>query len=215
MENKAESNICAAKLSAVIFGILGGLGGLNHGIGETLQGNVPAEGFFINSWTQGPIAEYMGGEPGMTIIPNLLITGILTIIVSIMVIVWSVWFVQRKKGGLILILLSITMMLTGGGVGPPVIGILAGTAGLGINASHNWWKKNLSVNIRALLAKFWPWIFGITVLNGVFLVIVSVILVYSIGFNNPDLFVMNFFFSVIFQLFTIFTGIAYDIRKND
>ncbi|KUK27634.1 MAG: Uncharacterized protein XD60_0050 [Acetothermia bacterium 64_32] len=67
----------------------------------------------------------------MTIVPNLLVTGVLTIIVSLAVIVWSVAFVQRKRGGLILILLSTAMLLVGGGFGPPIMGILAGVAGLG------------------------------------------------------------------------------------
>lgn len=60
----------AANIIASIFGVLGGLGGITHGIGETLQGNVVPEGIIINSWTQGPIAANMGGEPGMTIVPN-------------------------------------------------------------------------------------------------------------------------------------------------
>lgn len=70
----------------------------------------------------------------MTIVTNLLVTGVLTIIVSLAVIVWSVAFIQRKRGGLILILLSTAMLLAGGGFGPPILGILDGVAGLGINA---------------------------------------------------------------------------------
>ncbi|HAF70118.1 TPA: hypothetical protein DCL37_01955 [Candidatus Acetothermia bacterium] len=127
----ALTTISAARIVASIFGVLAGLGGLTHGIGEALQGNVAPEGIVINSWTQGPIATNMGGEPGMTIVPNLLVTGVLTIIVSLAVIVWSVAFVQRKRGGLILILLSTAMLLVGGGFGPPIMGILAGVAGLG------------------------------------------------------------------------------------
>jgi hypothetical protein len=38
MENKTAFS--AAKGTALIFGILAGLGGLTHGIGEVLQGNV-------------------------------------------------------------------------------------------------------------------------------------------------------------------------------
>ena len=90
------SNIHASRLAAITFGILAGLGGMWHGIGEILQGNVAPDGIIINSWTQGPIATNMGGEPGMTIVPNLLITGILCIVVSLAVIVWAAVFVQRR-----------------------------------------------------------------------------------------------------------------------
>lgn len=62
-------------MTATLFGALAGVGGLVHGIGEVLQGNVAPEGLIINSWTVGPIATNMGGEPGMTIVPNLQITA--------------------------------------------------------------------------------------------------------------------------------------------
>lgn len=215
MEGKNRfSTFSAAKGIASIFGALAGLGGLVHGVGETLQGNVAPSGIAINSWTVGPIATNMGGEPAMTIVPNLLVTGILTIIVSLAVIVWSVAFVQRKNGGLILLLLSIAMLLVGGGFAPPVIGVLASVSGLGINSPHNWWRTHLPVNVRRVLAQVWPWVFGVCVINGVFLVVGSIILVYAFGLNNPDLFVNGFFFAIISVLLSIFTGIAYDIQNN-
>lgn len=204
----------AARIAALIFGILAGLGGITHGIGEVLQGNAVPEGIWIYSWTQGPIASNMGGEPGITIVPNLLVTGILTIIVSMTVIIWASFFVQKKNGGRILILLSVIMLLVGGGVGPPIIGILAGIAGSGINASSALWLKHLSNNSRRFLAALWPWIFGIAVINGVFLVIGSVVLVYFFDLNNPDLFANSFFFSIVSLLLMIFTGRAYDIQRE-
>ncbi len=157
---------------------------------------------------------YMGGEPGITIVPNLLITGILTIIVSLALILWAAAFVQRKKGGLVMILLSVILLLVGGGVGPPIIGILAGVAWLGIGVPLTWWGKHLSVSLRRILATLWPWIFGVAVINGVFLVIGSLILVYFFDLNNPDLFTNSFFFTVVFLLLLNFTGRAYDIQKS-
>ncbi|HEX2729422.1 MAG TPA: hypothetical protein VHM16_06670 [Rubrobacteraceae bacterium] len=207
--------ISAARIVASTFGILAGLGGITHGVGETLQGNVTPDGIFINSWTQGPIATNMGGEPGMTVVPNLLLTGILTIIVSLAVIVWSTALVRRGHGGLVLILLSIAMLLVGGGFGPPIIGVLAGVAGLGIQAPHTWWREHLPVRVRRFLAGSWPWVFGVCVINGVFLVVGSVILVYLFGLNNPNLFVGSFFFAVVSLLVTVFSGIAYDIQQGE
>jgi hypothetical protein len=205
----------AARVVASTFGVLAGLGGIWHGIGEVMQGNVAPKGIVIESWTQGPIATNMGGEPGMTIIPNLLITGILNIIVSLAVIVWAVAFVQRRKGGVVLVFLSIAMLLVGGGFGPPLIGILAGVAGAGINAPLTWWRSHLPANLRRFLAGLWPWVFGICALSGVLLVVGSLILVYSFGVNNPDFFVMNFFFTVLALVLTILMGIAYDIENSE
>lgn len=202
----------AAKITASIFGVLAGLGGLVHGIGEVLQGNVRPAGIIINSWTQGPIATNMGGEPGMTVIPNLLATGIVTILVSLAIVVWAL-IVRDKKGGRILLVLSVILMLVGGGFGPPLIGILAGAAGTGIGAPLTWWRKRLSFNVRSLLAGSWPWLFAIAVANGIFLVIGSVIAVYFFGLNNPDLFTNSFFLSIVLLLATIFSGQAYEAHK--
>lgn len=212
MEKKTAFS--AARSTASIFGILAGVGGLTHGIGEVLQGNVKPGGIIINSWTQGPIAAHMGGEPGMTIVPNLLVTGILNIIVSLAVIIWAA-FVHDKRGGRILLLLSVLMMLVGGGFGPPVIGILAGLAGTGIGRPSAWWQKRLSTKGWRFLSALWPGILGVTVVNGVFLVIGSVVLVYLFDYDNPDLFTNSFFFSVLSLALTIFVGRGYDTQKRE
>ena len=212
MENRIAFS--AAKGTALAFGILAGLGGLTHGIGEVLQGNAKPDGMIIDSWTQGPIATNMGGEPGMTIVPNLLVTGILTILVSLAVMVCAA-SVRNKNGGRVLLLLSVIMLLVGGGFGPPIIGILAGVAGTGIGAPSTWWSKRLAASVWRFLGTLWPWVFGVAVINGVFLVIGSLILVYFCDLNNPELFVNSFFFSVLSLLLTIFTGRAYDIRKSE
>lgn len=214
MERKgATTNKSAARIVASTFGCICGLGGITHGIGEMLQGSVPPGGIVINSWTQGPIATYMGGEPALTIVPNLLVAGLLTIIVSLATIVWSVVFVQRKHGGLVLMLLSIAMLLVGAGFAPPILGILAGVAGIGINA-HTWWGARLPMNIQHFLAKSWPWVYGISLINGVFLVAGSIILVYFVELNNPNLFVYSFFFAIVSVLLSIMTGAAYDVQKG-
>src|SRR5574339_1240572 len=156
----------AARLVASIFGMLAGLGGLMHGPGEILQGNVEPGGIAFNSWTVEPIATNVGGEPAMSLIPNLLISGILTILVSLAVIVWAAVFVERRRGGLILILLSLSMLLVGGGFAPPLIGIIAGIAGLGIHARAPDWYKHLSSTSQHAVAAAWPWLFGLCVMNG-------------------------------------------------
>jgi len=200
MEGKnVLTNISAARSVASTFGVLAGLGGLTHGIGEMLQGNIAPSGMFIVSWTQGPIATHMGGDPGMSIVPNLLITGVLAIVVSLITITWAVAFVQRKHGGAVLILLSIAMLLVGGGFGSPIIGILAGIAGTSINAPLTWWRTRLAGNARYLLAQLWPWVFGVALINGVFLFVGAIFLVYAFGS----------------LLLTIITGVAYDLRSSE
>ena len=111
------------KVAASALGIFAGLGGPVHGPGEILQGNVAPSNIVFEAW---PSLAALSGEPAMTIIPNLLVTGILAIIVGVLLSVWSAKFVSRKHSGLVMILLSILLLLVGGGLIPPLFGIAAG-----------------------------------------------------------------------------------------
>ena len=126
------------KFAASALGIFAGLGGASHGAGEILQGNTAPSGLVIEAW---PELTALQGEPAMTIIPSFLITGILTIIFGLIVAVWAAKFVQRKNGGLVLILLSIIMLLVGGGLFPPVFGVVAGIIGTRIKPSSESKQK--------------------------------------------------------------------------
>ncbi len=211
---KTEKQISAARATSSLFGMLAGLGGLWHGIGSIQQGSVAPGGIVFNTWAEGPVADKMGGEPAMTVMPNLLLAGILTVVVALAVMIWAALFVGKGRSGWGLIILSIAMLLTGGGFAPPVIGVLAGIAGLGIDAPHNWWRAHLSDGTRLLMARSWPWVFGISVANGAFLFFGSFFLVYLTEFNAPNLFVGSFLFAVISLSVTICTGIAYDLSNG-
>ena len=216
MRNKnGSTRPSAARIVASLFGVLAGLGGMTHGIGEVLQGKVAPEGIVINSWTQGPIATNMGGEPGITLVPNLLLTGLLTILVSLTILVWAARYVQRKNGGRILIVLSILMLLVGGGIGPPLIGILAGVAGSAIGIPLAGWRCRLPLNARHSLATLWPWLFAVAAISGSFLVVGSLILVFFFGLNNADLFLNTFYITVLSLLLTVLIAPLFDSRQGD
>jgi hypothetical protein len=143
--------------TSVTVSTFGALAGIEHGIGEVLQGNVAPEGVMILSWPDSEMFEILSGEPAMTFVPNLLVTGILAILISLILLVWVTMFVERKHGGLVLILLSVVMLLVGGGFGPPIIGIIVGVAATRINAPLSWWRTHLYSGSRRFLAKVWPW----------------------------------------------------------
>jgi len=120
------------RAAASIIGIFAGLSGASHGLGEILQGNTAPSGIMIEAW---PGLTSLRGEPAMTIVPNFIVTGVLTIIFGLIVAAWAGAFVQRKNGGLVLILLSLVMLLVGGGLFPPVFGVAAGIIGTRIKQS--------------------------------------------------------------------------------
>jgi hypothetical protein len=213
--NRLFGGLSAARLTATIFGVLGGFGGLIHGIGESLQGNVAPGSIYFESWSQGPIYDHMGGDPAISLVPNLLITGILAIVVSLIVMVWSAAFVGRKRGGLVLIGLMIVQLLVGGGVGPIVVGVLAGVAGLGIDAPHAFWRERLSSPVRRALAALWPWLFAISLISGLLLFVVTLILVFVFHTGTSDFYFGIFQLTAVSLLLSVIAGPAYDAGRGE
>lgn len=161
----------ATKTVATWLGVLAGLAGLEHGYFEILQGNVRPPGLMFAS--MGPPCDpariWNACEPAMSILSNFLITGILALLLSLAVIIWSAGFIQHRIGGLVLILLSVALLLFGGGFFPPLIGIIGGAAGMQINRPL---PGKTPSSIQRLAAKLWPWTLAILVawLLGQFLV---------------------------------------------
>jgi len=114
-----------------------------------------------------------------------------------------------------MILLSILMLLVGGGFGSPIVGVLAGVAGTGIDAPLTGWRTRLPANLRRFLARLWPWVFGVALVSGLFLFIGAIILVHLFGVGDADLYLNNFYITVLSLLLTILTGAAYDTQHGE
>jgi hypothetical protein len=149
----------ATRVVASVFGIYAGLLGATHGVMEMRQGNVTSDGILIQA--MGPPCQmsevWHGCWPAVTLVPSYLVTGVLAVLVSVAVIVWAMFFVQRKHGGLILILLAIMILPVGGGIIPAWIGIIAGAVATRISAPLTWWRERLSGRSLRFLAGWWPW----------------------------------------------------------
>ena len=146
----------ATKTVAMWFGVSAGIAGLEHGYFEILQGNTKPEGLMIASMGLPCVPEEIWNacEPAMTIIRNFIVTGFLAVITGLLVLIWSALFLQRKCGGLILILLSVMLLLFGGGLFPPLIGIVGGVAGTKINKPVSREQTGTMLRIGTAL---WPW----------------------------------------------------------
>jgi hypothetical protein len=197
---------------AAICGGLAGVGGITHGVGEVLQGSRSPDGIVFDSWAQGRIARNLGGEPAMTLVPNLLITGTLTILASLAVLLWAVAFVDGPHAGRGLVLLSVVMLLVGGGFGPPMLGMLAGLAAAGAHASRQRWTGPLAGRTGRLLASLWPGLFWLCVLDAALLVVGSPVVAGALDLAVPDLFVYSLFLVVVSMPLATLAGIANDLR---
>lgn len=154
------------------LGVLVALAGIEHGVGEILQGSVRPEGPVIESWADSEAFEILGGEPAMTIVPNLLVTGVLAVVAAGAVGLWAVGFIDRRHGGLVLVLLSVLLLLVGGGFGPPLIGIMIGLASTRMGSGG----RRPPGAVSRVLGGAWPWLLVAAVLGYLSLVPGSIVL---------------------------------------
>jgi len=199
----------ATRVVASLFGILAGFGGPEHGYFEILQGNVRPDSLIIAA--MGPPCDpekvWNLCEPAMTVIPSFLVTGILATVIGLITMIWAAAFVQRKNGGIVLMLLSIALLLVGGGLFPPVIGIIAGVVATKINAP----LTRRPGSVLRFFAELWPWppvaffvwVFGQFVVGYFFNEFLQ-----KSGSLSPLLIVG-------LLLLSIFTGFAYDVHDPD
>ena len=110
-----------------VMGTIAGIAGFEHGVGEIMQGNVVPPGIFFESWPDSKLFANMAGEPAMSLIPNILISGMISIIVSGYLIYWSITKTDSKYYGYGYLGLSFLLLLVGGGFGPPLLGIILGS----------------------------------------------------------------------------------------
>lgn len=158
MENTEASNkTSATRIVASTFGVLVGLAGIEHGFFEILQGSRKPGSLLFEAI--GPAQRFWehGTEHALTIVPNLLVTGILAMLLGILVVLWSVGFVQKKYGAGVLLLLSILLFLVGGGFSPVFLAIVAAVTATRINQPLAWWRAHIPAGIQSFLAWLWPW----------------------------------------------------------
>ena len=170
----------AVRITVAVMGSLMGAAGVEHGIGEALSGNIAPAGMMIRSWPNSAFFHSLNGEPAMTIVPNLLLTGVLAILLSASFITWSIFFARRKNGGLVMMLLAVPMALFGCGIFPPVQAFLVGVAAqiLAIPA------RKPATGVEKWIGKAWPWLFVICCLAWLALFPGVAVMGYFFGFEN-------------------------------
>ncbi|MFX0183201.1 MAG: hypothetical protein ACFE95_09005 [Candidatus Hodarchaeota archaeon] len=202
----------ASRVTVSTFGAILGIAGLEHGVGEILQGNKAPDSIFIQSWPNNQLYEILNGEPAMTIIPNYFLTGILAILTSTILIIWAIVFIEKKYGGLIFILLSFLTMLVGGGLaGPILIGIIVGIAGTRINSQFTWMNEHIST--RTFLSKIWKYSYIVSVSSWFSLWPGLIILGIFVSVIEPLIVILLILVSFFSMLLTIFSSFAYDSLK--
>jgi hypothetical protein len=191
------------RVTAPTLGVLAGLGGLTHAIGEMRQGAVAPDGLTFESWAEGPIHDYMGGDPAMSLIPHLFLTGLAVIVVAAALLWWSLAPIRSTRRGWGLLGLSVLLLLVGGGFGPPTFGIVGGIAAIVLGRRRAGMRSGDRV-----LARAWPWVYVALVAAGTVLIIGGTAGVYLLDITNGDIFFGDFAVIVALGALAIPTGAA-------
>ena len=156
-ERAAFQNLNATRIIATVIGVFFGLfSGVNHGIFEVLQGNRPTGDLFIYAIGEAQRFWPLGGELAFTLIPNFLLTGILSIVVGVAIVIWSLWFLSTRHGSTVFLGLFILSFLVGGGIGQAFFFIPASAFAMRIGKPLAWWRKVLPHNTWSFLSRLWP-----------------------------------------------------------
>lgn len=208
----------ATRIVASTFGILVGLAGIDHGIFEILQGNIAPDGLMIAAI--GPAQRFWiyGEETALTIVPNYLITGVLAVIFGLLVTLWAGFFIEKKYGAGILMLLSIALFLVGGGFAPIFMALIASLTASRINKPLKFWRAVLPNAVRAFLAKLWLEVLVAFVIIFVFSVVVAIFGWPLTAFLDTETTFEHLntlsFVMIGMMLLTVFSGFAYDIQQQ-
>jgi hypothetical protein len=155
----AHANNTATRAVATAMGVLVGIGSIDHGLLECLQGFRRTPGLLINalgpglSWTVWK----QGGEGAFTLIPNFLVTGIVATLLGICMIRWSFRSLHKPNGPAVFLLLGLASFLTGGGVAQVVLFMFTWAVASRIRASLALWQWLIPCPVRPLFGTLWPW----------------------------------------------------------
>jgi hypothetical protein len=201
-KRSAFSNLSATRITLTTAGVIFGIAGFNHGFFEFLQGNTPTPGLLIQAIGEAQRFWAQGTEDAFTIIPNFLITGLLAMAIGLMIIVWSLRFIQTKHGRSVFLAFFIPAWAFGTRMDKPL----------------TWWKKVLPRSIWPFLSRLWIVtlaLFTITILIGLEMAIFG----YFPGMTDPDTIqntAMSFVIAAaLLNIVTFIAGFGHELQRME
>jgi hypothetical protein len=206
----------ATRSIACTLGVLVGIGSIDHGLLECLQGFRSTPGLIVNALGSGYrwTVWKQGGEGAFTLIPNFLVTGVIAALLGLVIIIWSVRFMSSPHGPSLFLSLGVASFLTGGGVAQIVLITLAWAVATRIGASLEFWRRLIPPTARPQLGRLWPWTLGVA--TALFILALEIaVFGYVPGVSGQTL-ILHICWSILavalaLYLISIVSGFAHDI----
>lgn len=164
-------------------GVVAAAAGIEHGVGELMQSSARAGSLVIESWPDVAAFDSLSGEPALTVIPDLRVAGMVTIVSSLLLGWWALRARARPSDAWLLLGLSVLLLLVGGGFGPPLVGLLLGV-GL-LRAARPWPPDRSPGPVGRSLQRAWRPLLVLTVAGFLALFPGVVVLSWWTGFDSP------------------------------
>ena len=149
------------RIVVAVFGTIAALAGFEHGLGEILQGPGRPASIVFASWPDTELFRVLAGEPAMSLVPDLVASGIITIALSLALMAWTAAAPQRA--GLGTALIALLLLVSGGGFGPPLLALFVALVATRLRAPLAWWCEKAPAGFRAFLAAAWSTILACSV----------------------------------------------------
>jgi hypothetical protein len=161
LQPSATTNIinAATHTIASTLGVLVGVGSIDHGILECLQGPRPTPRLIVSalepgySWTIWK----QGGEGAFTLLPNFLASGIIASLLGVAMIIWALSHIESRHGPIVFLSLAMLSFLSGGGVAQIVLFTLTWGVATRIRGPLVFWRRLIPAAARPPLSRIWPW----------------------------------------------------------
>jgi len=201
------------------LGVLVGIGSIDHGLLETVQGYRPTPGLIVNAlgagyrWTVWK----QGGEGAFTLIPNFLVTGIIATLLGVLMILWALRFIHAKHGPAVFLLLGIASFLTGGGIAQIVLFTIVWGLATRIRSRLTFWRWLIPPPARPALGCLWPW--TLTAATVLFLGALEIAIFGYVPGNFSQMQLLHICWSILgiallFYILSILSGFARDIEAQ-
>lgn len=217
-ERSAFRNINATRLIVTVIGVFFGIGGIDHGFFEFLQGNTPTPGLVINAIGEAHRFWIEGTEPAFTLIPNFMITGLVSMIVGLTIVIWSLFFVHTKYGRTVFLGLFILLFLVGGGMGQAFFFIPAWAFATRMDKPLTWWKKVLPRSSWPFLSNLWVVTLTLVILIMLFVLEIAIFGVIP-GMTDPaqiqNTSMVLFFSAIILNIVTFIAGFGHELLRME
>jgi hypothetical protein len=139
-------NIPPTRAITSTFGAIAGLSSMAYAAAEALEGHVRPTAVFFT----------LNGQPAITVLPDMLLTGLIGLCLSLAFTLCALFFTKRWQGGLAMLLIACIQIPFGAGLVRLSQAVIYSLIGTRIDRPLKLWTAILRQPARSKLARLWP-----------------------------------------------------------